>query len=221
MTSVLDSEVGSREDSDGPETGSSVSELLPLDCAEGSFSCCPPDWEASGAGSPGPSEVLVGGCVGTVALLGDCTAAGAWLEEGLGRSTVEPEASGAVWGWPEEVTGGWGCCWLAARGRWLEEPARDRGWPRDLPGSREALAGERRGDVPKVVREGAGLLPDEGLVDGPTRECAEESVDDLGWRVPPSSPAGSCVDALGEAFTCPSGADSRLLWGQLPGQLWG
>lgn len=36
---MLDSEVASREDSDGPETGNSVSELLPLDCAEGSFSC--------------------------------------------------------------------------------------------------------------------------------------------------------------------------------------
>lgn len=131
---------------------------------------------------------------------------GAWLEEGLGRSAAEPEASGAGGRWPEEVTGGGGCCWPAARGRWLEELARDRGWPRDLPGSREVE------DGPKVVREAAGLLPDEGLLEGPTRECAEESVDDLGWRVPPSSPAGSCVDTLGEAFSCPSGADSRLLW---------
>lgn len=172
MTSVVDSEEYSREDSDGQETGRSVPELLLLGCAEEPFSCCPLDLEALGAGSSGPSEVLLRGCVGMVEPLGDCTTGGAWLEVVLGRST-EPEDSRAGWGWPEEVTDDWRCCGLAAWGGWLEEFARDRGWPRDLPGSWEALAGERSGDWPKVVREelpGAGLLGDEGLVEDSTRE---------------------------------------------------
>lgn len=170
VTSVVDSEVYSREDSDWQGTGSSVPELPPWGCAGDPFSCCLLDLEALGARSSGPSEVLLGGCVGMVAPLGDGMTWGAWLEEVLGRSTAEPEDSRAGWGRPEEVTDDRACGWLAARGGWLEELSRGRGGPRDLPGNWEALAGERSGDWLCEELPGAGLLGDEGLVADSTRE---------------------------------------------------
>lgn len=205
MTSVVDSEEDSGEDSAWPEAGSSVPERLLSGGAGDPFSCCPPDSEASGAGSSGPPAVLLGSCVVTAAPPGEV----------LGRSAAEPEAARAGGGGPKGVAGGRGCGRPAAWGCWLEAAAPERGWPRDLPGSREALAGEPRREWPEVAREGlvgAGLLGDGGLAEGSGREEAEDSVEDLGWHVPPSSPAGSCAETRGGAFTGPSGAGSRLLW---------
>ena len=214
---MVDSEVYSREDSDGPEPGSSGTEELPLGCVKNSFPFCLPDLEALGAGSPGPSEVLLGDCAGTAVPLGDCEP---WLEEVLG-CCAEPEDSWAGWGWPEVVADGWGRCWPAVSEDCLDA-ARGRSCTLDLLGTREVPAGGRTWGWAEMVCEelaGTGLLGDEGLVEVSAGESVGESRGDLGRDVPAGSPAGGgSLWRLGDAFTCPSGAEPHLLWLQRHGR---
>lgn len=77
--------------------------------------------EALGAKSPGSLGLLLGGCMGMVVPLGDCTMGGPWWKEVLGRC-MEPEAWWADWEGPNEMMEGWSRCWLGAWG-WLEDLA--------------------------------------------------------------------------------------------------
>lgn len=77
--------------------------------------------EALGAESPGSLGLLLGGCVGMVVPLGDCTMGGPWWKEVLGHC-MEPEAWWADWEGPKEMMEGRLRCWLGAWG-WLEELA--------------------------------------------------------------------------------------------------
>lgn len=117
MTSVVDSDVNSTEESDWQDAGSSGAEVL--------LAGCSPDLGASGPGSPGPSAVSLGACATGVA----------WLEEVL-VCFLGLEGWASSGGWPEEVTKDCGRCWL-------EEPprvgSRPWGWPEvvceELPGT--------------------------------------------------------------------------------------
>lgn len=79
MTSMVASELESREDSDGQEADSSGTEVLPVASGGNCFSCGLLALEALGAESPGPLGVLLGMAVP----LGDCTRGAPWLEEAL------------------------------------------------------------------------------------------------------------------------------------------
>lgn len=52
----------------------------------------------------------MGGCVGMVVPLGNCTRGTPWLKEVLG-CCLEPEDLWAIWEGPEEVVDSWARCW--------------------------------------------------------------------------------------------------------------
>lgn len=76
MTSVVDSEVYSRGDSDWHEPGCSSTTLLVGVCARDSFWDCLLDLEVFEAESPGSLEVLLRGCKGMEVPLWVCPVGG-------------------------------------------------------------------------------------------------------------------------------------------------
>lgn len=94
-------------------------------------------------------------------------------------------------------------------------------WTWDLPGSLEPLAEpvtkDGEWDGPKVLHE---AFPEAGLTgaEGTERVCPEESVEEsVEDTVSFSWPASLSARGLDGDFTCPSGAESRLLWLQREG----
>lgn len=208
---MVDSEVYSREVPEWQGT-SSGTEVLLAGCFVDCFWRCLLVLGAVSSGSPGG---LLGGCVGTLLLLGDWTMGETGLEVTVGGCRGLEDGR-ADWEGPEEVPGSWVRCrdrWELTRARrwpWaLPRPEPEGSWPWD---SELGVAEDWDWDLPEVAfKETPRALPGpEGLAEAAVERGAEGSVEAWEPGAAPSSPAGRSLRGPGGCFTCPSAAGSGL-----------